>query len=372
MNDLKLYYNLIKLCSDNQEFKYVDRNINKRVYRVFTYGIPRTKEFELDNALDCRGTMFDITEDEVKLVALPQQKFFNYPKNLDLKKEDIKYVFEKMDGSLITTWIDENNELQFKSKTMPHAHVNVYKAFMRLDKDIRTSIYNLTLSGICLDFEYVGNNNLHIVDYKQDRLVLLKGRSIKYPYNSVDLDSDHYADLTSILAPIYDENDLSKLVRCKDIEGFVVEVVGGQLYKLKTNWYYSIEKVVNIQDLTKFKQKVITTCLNSAVPQLIKIIKSRDRSVKYGADKIIKNVKLIESQVRYYTEIFDNICNEVHTMEDLPSVLTYLKNKDLMKYANTFVPIYKNIKVNNALENFLNNNIKLGTNEHVFNIKSAP
>ncbi|CAF1557651.1 unnamed protein product, partial [Adineta ricciae] len=81
MNNImpKLYDDLLALCSKNLGFIFKDTECDSIKYRIFNYILCSYEQFSYPSALNCRGTMFDITDAEnVQLVCLPPEKFFNY------------------------------------------------------------------------------------------------------------------------------------------------------------------------------------------------------------------------------------------------------------------------------------------------------
>ena len=49
------------------------------LYRIYKYGLASFEDFKKPNAINCRGTMYNITDPQnPKLVCLPLPKFFNY------------------------------------------------------------------------------------------------------------------------------------------------------------------------------------------------------------------------------------------------------------------------------------------------------
>jgi T4 RnlA family RNA ligase len=123
----QLYHDLISLCSAENSFYYKDIPLDSTKYRVFSYRLCSYATFHsYPSALNCRGVMFNITDGEnVQLVCLPPEKFFNYEEGTDQiqRHENGRFgdKMEKMDGSLISTFLHINDVgeevLKLKSKT---------------------------------------------------------------------------------------------------------------------------------------------------------------------------------------------------------------------------------------------------------------
>ena len=118
----KLYNSLITLCKDTPDgIFYVSDHIppdnnDKYFFRVFAYRLSSYSMFKLENALECRGIMFQMEYDNYgnidnsgivgakysgtphSILARPMEKFFNYMENpmtdkIDLKKDMVLFIF---------------------------------------------------------------------------------------------------------------------------------------------------------------------------------------------------------------------------------------------------------------------------------------
>lgn len=117
----ELYRNLMLICSTNATFYYKDLLVDEIPYRIFNYRLCSYEQFyENPFALNCRGTMFDLSDDHrPKLVCLPPEKFFNYEEGNGLVKHRtgrLNLQMDKLDGSLISTYLHRSS-LKLKSKT---------------------------------------------------------------------------------------------------------------------------------------------------------------------------------------------------------------------------------------------------------------
>ncbi|CAF0989645.1 unnamed protein product [Didymodactylos carnosus] len=122
---MSTYSNLMSLVEDDHGFYFKDCELDSCRYRIFNYHLPTWSSFQKPSALECRGIMYDITNDP-RLVCLPPQKFFNYEEGD--RKHALGQLGDKMmkiDGSLISTYLHQNKELRLKSKasvTSTQAH----------------------------------------------------------------------------------------------------------------------------------------------------------------------------------------------------------------------------------------------------------
>lgn len=118
-----LYDDLMCLCSVDDTFYYKDIRLHSINYRIFNYRLCSYATFQSRiSALNCRGTMFNITNSKnVQLVSLPPEKFFNYEEGFGRKQFHERGRFgdkmEKMDGTLLSTFLHSKEQvLRLKSK----------------------------------------------------------------------------------------------------------------------------------------------------------------------------------------------------------------------------------------------------------------
>ncbi len=164
-------------------FIYRDLALDEHKYRIFDYHLASWTSFMLPNALNCRGTMFNITNStNPVLVCLPPPKFFNYEEGTINHTKD-KYlgdVMTKMDGSLISSYL-HNGTVRLKSK----GHLFSEQAVLAqklLDKkypELKLEILSLAKNDYTVNFEYTSPTNTIVVIYPNDRLTVLNIRSIK-------------------------------------------------------------------------------------------------------------------------------------------------------------------------------------------------
>ena len=93
-----------ELCSgDNialDAFYFDDQKdeLTGKTYRIFNYRLASYTSFQKQDAKNCRGTMFDITDiNKPILVSLPPEKFFNYEEGIG-EKEHNKHRFGDKNG----------------------------------------------------------------------------------------------------------------------------------------------------------------------------------------------------------------------------------------------------------------------------------
>ena len=246
---IELYDNLMKLCaeSDKGKFFYTDFvSPFETKFRIFSYNYASYSDWLLDDALECRGIMFEMDDNgPVRIAARPMEKFFNLgenPMTMDLNLDEVVLVTAKADGSLVSTYMDQTN-IAFKSKgsiksSQAAEALQVFKQPHR--EAFRARVTEITEAGYTCNMEYVAPTNRIVLPYQERDLILLNvrhnetGEYIPYP----ELFKD--AALRPFLVEAYDPASIENVRSMKEIEGFVYELASGQKFKLKTEWYCAL------------------------------------------------------------------------------------------------------------------------------------
>ncbi|ADO19582.1 RNA ligase A [Escherichia phage CJ20] len=246
---IELYDNLMKLCaeSDKGKFFYTDFvSPFETKFRIFSYNYASYSDWLLDDALECRGIMFEMDDNgPVRIAARPMEKFFNLgenPMTMDLNLDEVVLVTAKADGSLVSTYMDQTN-IAFKSKgsiksSQAAESLQVFKQPHR--EAFRARVTEITEAGYTCNMEYVAPTNRIVLPYQERDLILLNvrhnetGEYIPYP----ELFKD--AALRPFLVEAYDLVSIENVRGMKEIEGFVYELASGQKFKLKTEWYCAL------------------------------------------------------------------------------------------------------------------------------------
>lgn len=246
---IELYDNLMKLCaeSDKGKFFYTDFvSPFETKFRIFSYNYASYSDWLLDDALECRGIMFEMDDNgPVRIAARPMEKFFNLgenPMTIGLNLDEVVLVTAKADGSLVSTYMDQTN-IAFKSKgsiksSQAAEALQVFKQPHR--EAFRARVTEITEAGYTCNMEYVAPTNRIVLPYQERDLILLNvrhnetGEYIPYP----ELFKD--AALRPFLVEAYDPASIENVRGMKEIEGFVYELASGQKFKMKTEWYCAL------------------------------------------------------------------------------------------------------------------------------------
>lgn len=206
---------------------------------------------------DCRGIILKKTADGFKVASMRFKKFFNYGEDkaakLDLSEPVL--VSQKIDGSLIGVWYDEDtgwhvstsgnidasdSELQFQTDKL-HTY---YDLFMEAFNKYNLS-FDMFDKRYTTYYELVSPYNRVVVPYKETKLYWLGARDNQTlkEYNFKDMPK-HLTDV-----PKYYECSSIEEIKAKvdnistedeHFEGFVIEDCRGERIKLKSPSYMNL------------------------------------------------------------------------------------------------------------------------------------
>ncbi len=363
---IDMFNGLMALCTDKEKkFVFNDYKADEtRSYRVFTYQIPKFMDFAKPFAKESRGSMFLIntaTGAMESLVCIPMQKFFTYGENDNTKYihlEDVKRVMIKPDGSLISSYTDLDGELAFKSKKMPAKNSELNEIlFSALSTELISEIKQLSLTHT-VDLELTSPLNRVILEYKEASVTVLKARSLTTG-EALELFSDEvkslYPHIHAALPKLYsldtikDLNSKDKFLNLKDIEGLVIEMNNGEMYKVKTMYYLSQNRFANIQDFSKYDQLLVEAAIEETFDELRTLFHYRNRSENYGISEILSRMEIIEEKVANSYNPFVSLINDFYSEhKDLPikDYIQKINEKEMKQYFNLLMPMYKGDRTN--------------------------
>lgn len=256
----ELFENLMALQDENDKFKFYFKDhttILGTKCRVFAYHFASYNDWLMPDALESRGIMFELDENDqpVRIMARPMEKFFNlnetpFTMNLDLTQ--IEYAMSKEDGSLISTFVDKGL-LFTKSKTSITSSQAIESKQLLLDinyKDLHDRALELANDGYTCNFEYVAPSNRIVLEYAKKDLILLNVRHNEtgeyVSYNELKSDPVLRKYLVSAHVPnteVSSEEMVEEIRSLVDVEGFVFQHASGLKFKLKTEWYSNLHRM---------------------------------------------------------------------------------------------------------------------------------
>lgn len=249
----KIFNDLNRLCDSNEAFFFNDWILDDHIYRNFNYRLASYTDFCESSALECRGIMFEITEDgePIRLASFPFEKFFNHLENpftMDLDLSTIVEIADKADGSLITTYM-HNDVLRVKTKgSLTSEQAIAAEAFLRKPKNtaFRNELLQAERTGCTVIMEFVGPNNRIVLPYMDAHLKVL---GVRYREDGsyisfYDIDTEHFPEILSRWTQIITVDDPEAYINSVDdmqgVEGVVFELASGQRVKKKCSWYLAL------------------------------------------------------------------------------------------------------------------------------------
>lgn len=345
----ELYNDLTHLVETNEAFLTKIQTLDNVNYRVFDYRLATHTDFLLPNARESRGIMFELDEagNPVALACFMPKKFFNYGEGdtlkLDISDENICGVMDKLDGSIISTFVHKG-ELRLKSKTSLHSdHVKQATAWLNRVENVvfKAVLELLTASGWSIHMELTSPDLRIVVGYDDIKLTILSMRHIetgemasRQDIEAVLADEtnpdaahrmmvalenwvpDYTADETlhqvahmvgHDQAPKSIKEFIANVKHATGIEGYIVRLKCGEHVKIKCDWYCALH---HTKDSVSAPRRLFECVVNGG---------SDDLKGMFGDDKItIARIEDMENKVKV---VFNNI---VKTVEDF-----YEANKGL-------------------------------------------
>ena len=250
---MNIYEGLLALTEEHEAFYFADTQLYGEWYRVFNYRLGSYSQWILPYALECRGITFH--RDTKKIVSRPFEKFFNYGENpitMDLDLSTVTSIWDKMDGSLISTMdISDEEGMAFWLKSKGSL---LSEQAMAANQLIRTKEYDtlyricgaLVSTGYTVIMEYTGPSNRIVISYENHALTVLGVRNNEtgeYFSQSTLREVIPTEFLVKEVEFVDAEDFIMSIGDMKDIEGFVVQLASGQRFKVKTEWYLKLHHI---------------------------------------------------------------------------------------------------------------------------------
>lgn len=292
-----LFDNLMNLCSDdNNTFFFVDTTSSMQSkFRIFSYYIASYSEWLKPDALECRGIMFELDDNNnpIRIAARPPKKFFNLfenPFTEDVKDDQVGLAFKKEDGSLISSFIDKGEVfLKSKGSLFSQQVLDAQKwLYDERRKPLLECLKWYAENGITINMEWVSPDNRVVLTYEESRLIILNAR------NNI---TGEYIDLEDLVKdqtinqymvdnhPFETINELIEEVQeLKDQEGYVVYDSKGAepVFKIKCPWYVHLHSVKSSVSSDKNLWEAVAEGVSDDIKALFETDKaSLDRIAKF-------------------------------------------------------------------------------------------
>jgi T4 RnlA family RNA ligase len=269
---------------------------------IFNYRLTTYNDFVEYKAFELRGLTFVFNQDGTVFQRyLLMEKFFNLNENESvlydlLKHKKVNSVYLKEDGSVISFIKLPNGKVIAKSKNSIESEQaiqaqEVYESDSKL-KDFVDHCLSQNLSPI---FELVGPKNRIVVKYDTTQLILLRLRNNQ---------TGRYLSINEIELPkpINFSFSLDDLISLKNelvsIEGWIVEFEDGQKIKIKTNWYYSLHRILT--DYSNREDYLIDMVLDEKIDDILSVL-------DYGSENRLFVEKVMEKTIQKMKIISDGI-----------------------------------------------------------------
>lgn len=292
-----LFDNLMTLCSDdNNTFFFVDTTSSMQSkFRIFSYYIASYSEWLKPDALECRGIMFELDDNNnpIRIAVRPPKKFFNLfenPFTEDIKDDQVGLAFKKEDGSLISSFIDKGEVfLKSKGSLFSQQVLDAQKwLYDERRKPLLECLKWYAENGITINMEWVSPDNRVVLTYEESRLIILNAR------NNI---TGEYIDLEDLVKdqtinqymvdnhPFETINELIEEVQeLKDQEGYVVYDSKGAepVFKIKCPWYVHLHSVKSSVSSDKNLWEAVAEGVSDDIKALFETDKaSLDRIAKF-------------------------------------------------------------------------------------------
>lgn len=255
----ELWDQLMALCESSECFFYADQERFGQVYRIFNYRLASYTDFLQPGALECRGIMYVVDREgkdavPLGLVSRSPHKFFNWRENpftMDITLDEVETVWDKADGSLISSYMSHEDEVCLKSKGSLHSD-----QAQAAEKLIRTESYNdlyqavrkLEWKNYTVNMEYVAPDNRIVIGYEEPALIVLNARH-RFTGEYMPWEKLMSSVPAERLVKRYEFDNheqqvkfLENLPGMTGIEGVVAETFNGQFMKMKTEAYMTAHR----------------------------------------------------------------------------------------------------------------------------------
>ncbi len=345
MRTKQIFDDLMNLTSKNDAFMWKDfTSVGGGLFRIFSYRLASYSDFLEPSALECRGSMFKVsTEGEyIGMASRTPMKFFNAYENpftmydKDTPSSEIAVVMDKLDGSIISTFVDADYQVRTKSHASLNSdHAINSTAILHADKEFYNEVHYAESMGYTVNMEYTSPEYRIVLPYQEDNLTVLNlrhretgelliGERLK-EFSKVLYDRSVFAKHGEIDATFPMKETLKESIDAvramADIEGYVLILKDGRMCKIKTDWYCALHFTKDSINVDSRLYEAIITGASDDLKQMF----STDL---YAIKKIEKMEQLIFS---CYNKL-------VHDVETFYNENKHLERKDYALKVQSVLP----------------------------------
>lgn len=242
------------------------------------------------NTITARGLFVDKTSGDIKIRSY--NKFFNLNENAETSVRELKkkvayplMAYDKYNGFLgIASSVNGVFTLASKSTTKGPFVEYFTEIFNNLTESEKEQLKQLSEAYNCsFTFEVMHVDDRHIIDFNENRLVILDAIPNSYDINGVTVDAEFsekvlsqleiQSDFFSRKELVKEFNDMEDLMRYihehkhdRTSEGLVIEDQNGYMFKVKYEYYTELKRLRGIKDMVKayYHNKTVTQYANNA------------------------------------------------------------------------------------------------------------
>jgi T4 RnlA family RNA ligase len=256
MQNLMNYYKIptfeeaLAICQKERNFSHSVQEIHGKEVHSFKYQV--SEDSMWSDLSDGRINMRGLTFIDEKIVALPYPKFFNInelpiTRNLDITK--FAYASAKMDGSLIS-FFKIGSDIEVKTMKSVYSDTAIEaREYLKERPEVKQFAKKCLETNLSPIFEYISNTAIGriVIDYGKKDFVLLGAR---------DFTSGKIYSVNNFPINIPSEISVVQIFKTKEeidayltdgVEGVVMTFQNGMLAKLKTSWYITLHRFLDIK-----------------------------------------------------------------------------------------------------------------------------
>lgn len=254
--EIKTLDDLLPYIQDKPEIRVAEQDNG---YTVVCYAISDDDTFGGDDSLyarECRGITFNR---DGMIAVRPFHKFFNVGEreetlDYNLPWDNVEFVYDKRDGSMITPLIVDGKIVCKSKKTFDSDVAVVATELINTLDNYKLFIQRCDEKNVTAIFEFTSPNNRIVLPYEKPELVLLNVRdniSGEYRDDYVTFANEFYAiPIVEKFTEFHVDGKFSyaKMKEAQEtrenVEGWVIQFKNGDMVKAKTAWYLALHRLV--------------------------------------------------------------------------------------------------------------------------------
>jgi T4 RnlA family RNA ligase len=255
--------NFRKVLGGLNQVRFTEEHVDSSLFTICSYMVADPEIWKTAEGMEARGIVFD---EFGEVVCRPFEKFFNLNEREDTQEHLIKEqfgkpgtrLFEKRDGSMLTPVMVDGRAV-FKTKKsffsdvakIARAHAETIPGFLEACED-------MLCWGMTPIFEFTSPSTPIVVDYgDKPQFTLLAIRDMfngAYVYPEDGMNEASYWERFKMVEWIKEYKFLPTWKDLRDaqasyegIEGWIIVLPDGKRVKLKTDWYMSRHRLLDIR-----------------------------------------------------------------------------------------------------------------------------